>query len=33
MQYASQVALQNGTTPADCFDAVRDLRRAGVGPP
>jgi tryptophan synthase alpha chain len=33
VQYASQVALQNGTTPADCFDAVRDLRRAGVEAP
>jgi tryptophan synthase alpha chain len=33
MQRASQVALQNGTTPADCFRAVADLRRAGVTAP
>jgi tryptophan synthase alpha chain len=33
VQRATHGALQNGTTPADCFQAVRDLRREGVTAP
>ena len=33
VQRATHGALRNGTTPADCFQAVRDLRREGVTAP
>jgi tryptophan synthase alpha chain len=33
IQRASQRALDNGTTLADCFAAVRAMRREGVGAP
>lgn len=33
IQRSSHVALQNGTTPADCFQVVRDLRRDGITAP
>ncbi|HVG97393.1 MAG TPA: tryptophan synthase subunit alpha [Chloroflexota bacterium] len=33
VQRATHGALQNGTTPADCFQAVRDLRQGGVTAP
>lgn len=33
VQRSSHIALQNGTTPADCFQAVRDLRSDGITAP
>jgi tryptophan synthase alpha chain len=33
IQHASHIALQNGTTPQDCLQVVRDLRREGLAAP
>src|ERR1700704_5988082 len=33
IQHSSQVALANGTTPAQCIEAVRALRKRGVTVP
>jgi len=33
IQHSTQVALENGTTTADCLEAVRELRKAGLAQP